>query len=130
MREAARFIEAYDPRGPLTVAAPGRARQQIQAYLSGCPRFQVTATERQRLAIAPPPPLTGEPAHVLKLWIDYLRCVVSLSDAEADWYGADSRRYYVTIDGRGERPGGATILYARSGVEVATPAGQPAPAAH
>jgi hypothetical protein len=121
--EAACFLENYDPRGPYRVEAPGRAQTQIQAYVSGCPLVEVSASERTAVRIQRPPPIQGNPVQAVKRWMDWARHVF-LVDADIAWYGWNPRTYYVVINGQGRVPPEARRLYARDGVEIYEPAGQ------
>jgi len=115
---AAQFIEQVDPRGPFRIEAPGAARHQIQAYVSGCPRFTMHADDTATIAIHPPPLRTGELAHDARQWIDYLRDVLELRGANTDWYGNGSKVYYITIDGQGTLPSNAKRLFTTGNVSV------------
>jgi hypothetical protein len=125
--QAARFLEQYDPGGPFRIDAPGMARAQIQAYCSGCPRFEVAAAGPAQLAVRPPPPLRGPPAAVAQSWIDYLRHVFSAGDSEVSWYGHNPRFYLVTLDESGPVKPGMRVLYEKYGARVLAPAGQADP---
>lgn len=116
--QAARFIEQYDPRGPFRIEAPGKARAQMQAYVSGCPRFTAHAGTAPQLDIHEPPPWTGKPAHDARQWIDYLRGMLELKGANTDWYGNGTKVYYVTIDSQGLTPPKAKLLFTTGNVSV------------
>lgn len=115
---AAQFIEQYDPRGPFRIEAPSKARYQIQAYVSGCPRFSVQSGSMPQVDIHAPPVWTGKPAHDARQWIDYLRTVLELRDTHTDWYGSDTKVYYITVDGQGTIPKGAKLLFTSGNVSV------------
>ncbi len=117
---AAQFLDNHDPYGPYRIEAPGRARMQMQAYVSGCPRFSVTAPTDTRLTVRPPPPLTGQPRDDLHRWTAWLRSWLEIPDVETAWYGAAPRVYYVIIDSQGTAPAGAKSIYVRDGVEILT----------
>lgn len=127
VRSAALFLEAYDPAGPFTVHGPPRVQAQVQAYVSGCPRFDVTPGGAARISVTPPPPLRGAPREAVAAWTRWLREVLALSDTDVSWYGRAPRAYYVTVSGAGEKPAGARSLYERDGVSVYAPAGQADP---
>lgn len=127
VRSAARFLEAYDPRGPFTVRAPTRVQAQVQAYVSGCPRFEVTPDGGARVTVSRPPGVRGQPGAVITAWTRWLREALSLSDTDVAWYGRVPRAYYVTVNGVGERPEGGRVLYDRDGVTVCAPPGQAGP---
>ncbi|MBM4142474.1 MAG: hypothetical protein FJ225_02610 [Lentisphaerae bacterium] len=118
VREAARFLERHDPQGPYRVVAAGLNRARIQAYVSGCPRMALQADPRGRVALAPLPPVRGDPREALKAWIAALRHALSVSDAEIEWYGANPRTYWVVVDGNGSAPPGSRPLFASGGVVV------------
>lgn len=125
---AARFLESYDPLGPYQVFAPGRARVQIHAYVSGCPRFLVSTSDDTSIRLRDAPPLVGPPADVAVSWIDFGRNFIELSDTATDWYGLNPRAYYVLINGEGEPPPTpSTLLYNRDSITIFKPASQPAP---
>jgi hypothetical protein len=116
--QAAQFIERHDPRGPFQIEAPGAARHQIQAYVSGCPRFTVQVGSAAQLEVRSPPPWTGKPAHDARQWIDYLRIILELRDAHTDWYGKENKLYYITINGQGITPKNAKLLFTSGNVSV------------
>jgi len=121
VRAAARFLEARDSRGPFRIVAPGDARQQIQGYVSGCPRFSVRAVGPRRARLNPAPPLHGNPRLVLAAWVSYTRHVFSVSGLECDLYGRDPYYYHVVIDGQGRRPSGSAELYNSDNIQVYGP---------
>jgi len=116
--QAAQFIEQHDPRGPFRIEAPGPARHQIQAYVSGCPRFTVHSDTVTQVGLHTPPPWSGHLAHDARHWIDYLRSVLELRGASTDWYGDGDKFYYITIDGQGTVPQNAKRLFASGNVAV------------
>ncbi len=118
--KAARFLDAYDPLGPFRIEAPGRARTRMQAYVSGCPRFQVSAMRDARLTVTAPPPLTGRLHSDLGAWTRWLRAWVDVPEIETAWYGVSPRVYYVRIDNDGAVPPDARLLYDRDGVAIFT----------
>jgi hypothetical protein len=124
---AALALERLDPLGPFAVFAPGRARAQFHAYTSGCPRFLVVPTADATIVFRPPPPIHGDLAKLVPAWIDFFRNLVSLSDVDTDWYGINPRAYYVVIDGEGERPQPADVLYAAENIQILKPHDQPLP---
>jgi len=129
VRAAARFLEAYDPEGPLMVKAPGMAAVQIQAYLSGCPRFKVFPPPGMGIKINRPPALRRNPKKVFVDWITYLRTFLVVPGTRTLWYGESPRMYYITINRKGSPPKRCTRLYCEDGVEIYAPAGQAVPAA-
>ncbi|MEI6517036.1 MAG: hypothetical protein WCO77_13780, partial [bacterium] len=118
---AARFLEQYDPKGPYRIEAPGKARAQIQAYVSGCPRFSVNTSEEMPLEIQRPPEWTGHPAQDARHWIGYLRKALYLRGTGTDWYGAGNKVYTVTINSEGTAPPGTTLLFTHENVRVYGP---------
>jgi hypothetical protein len=120
VHQAARFLEAYDPQGPYRLEAPGRTRTQMQAYLSGCPRFHVVPPPVARLNVSAPPPLTGRPRSDAKAWTRWLRAWVDLPDTETAWYGTAPRVYYVRINASGIVPPDARPIYDKDGVTILT----------
>lgn len=121
IKRAALFLEQVDPTGPFTITAPGRARTQIQAYVSGCPRFAVASAADgapARVRIAPPPGWRGSIPATLRAWADYGRRLFDVSDLATDWYGRQPTAYYIRIDNQGALPPRAKQIYNRDGVEI------------
>ena len=118
VRAAAQFLESIDPLGPFVIDAPGGIRNQIQAYVSGCPRFDVARGSGARINVAPPPPIAGQPRERFHAWTDYLRGVLSLADTEVDWYGRWPRHYIVTLSPPDQTPPGTRLIYDRDGVRI------------
>lgn len=127
IRAAARFLESYDPQGPYDVVSPLRARLQIHAYVSGCPRFEVVAGPDARVSLKPLPPLDGRPSEIVKSLIDYGRDFVALDDITVFWYGRNPRSYYLAVDGAGPAPPESRRIYDRDGVVIREPKGQQQP---
>jgi hypothetical protein len=125
--KAAVFLERYDPAGPFRVDAEESVRKQIQAYVAGCPRFEVQAPAEVRVVWRRPPPLRGSPGRVCRAWIDYLRNAVAVQDADVEWYGREPRLYVVRVGGEVLPPARMRLLYDEDGVRVYAPAGQPPP---
>jgi hypothetical protein len=125
--QAAQFLEQYDPVGPFQVHAPGRARVQIHAYVSGCPRFLVTPAHESRLTFRKPPSLIGPPQEVARNWIDFARNLVELQDLDVDWYGKNPRDYYFVIDDEGRRPERSVEIYRENRVVILKPQLQDTP---
>lgn len=124
----AQFIQSLDPQGPLVVHAPGRATRQIQAYLSGCPRFTMEQRETAPTPSPQIPKIAGVPLQTAILdWTAYLRNVATPRDVEIDWYGTSPRHYYITVDGKGETPANGTLLHSADGVQLLVPQGQSIP---
>ncbi|MDA0578129.1 MAG: hypothetical protein O3B24_08520, partial [Verrucomicrobia bacterium] len=118
---AAQFLEQHDPLGPYDVTAPGRARVQIHGYVSGCPRFSVAPGDRPSITTRMPPPLRGDPATVVVQWIDFGRNFLELPDSEIYWYGRNPRHYHVVIDGQGDVPENAELLYDAEQIQIYKP---------
>jgi hypothetical protein len=119
--EAACFLERHDPYGPYRIEAPGRARTQMQAYVSGCPRFSVSRTDNSRLRTHSPPPCTGNRRRDLDNWVHYLRGILDLTESNVDWYGGAERIYHITIGGEGSVPAGEALLFTSGNVAVFGP---------
>jgi len=116
---AAMFLEAYDPAGPFMVHAPGMARTRVQAYVSGCARFDVRAADTARpLWPSLPPPRLPTLRATVDAWATALRGLVTLEDTAVDWYGSPRVHYHFVIDGRGDFPPGAERIYDREGVAI------------
>jgi len=115
---AALFLERYDPKGPFRIEAPGRARTQMQAYVSGCPRFTVEAGDTATMGLRPPPGWSGHPQRDARSWIDYLRVMLELRGASADWYGGGTKVYVFTVDGKGTIPPKGKLLFKDGSVEL------------
>jgi hypothetical protein len=107
---AALVLEQRDPLGPYRLEAPGRLRTQMQAYLSGCPRFTVSAPSEAHFAAAPFPRRTGVWAEDFRHAIAWLRSVLSLADVSTEWYGTTDRVYYVRFRGQGVVPPQAPLV--------------------
>jgi len=116
--DAAMFLETYDPEGPFMVHAPGRAQTQIQAYVSGCPRFSVSRNANVSAHRPTCPSLLGPPRDVLRNCISALRGILSSPGLTTDYYGTNPRHYYFIINEEGSFPPGSHPLYARNGVEI------------
>jgi len=121
IRAVARFLDEHDPEGPFRILAPGDARQQIQGYVSGCPRFAIYRTGTPRLRINPPPALDGSPRSWIAPWIAYTRHMFSITGVHCELYGMNPRFYYVVIDGNGARPRTGELLYDENGVRLYGP---------
>lgn len=119
--QAAQFLERHDPRGPFRIEAPGRARAQMQAYVSGCPRFTVTTTDASRLIVHAPPPRSGNWHHDIGTWVHYLRGSLDLAGSSTDWYGGAERIYHVTIGEDGVVPQDQPLLFKSGNVAVFGP---------
>ena len=115
---AALFLERYDPKGPFRIEAPGRARTQMQAYVSGCPRFTVEAGDTATMGLRPPPGWSGHPQRDARSWIDYLRVMLELRGASTDWYGGGTKVYVFTVDGKGTIPPKGKLLFKDGSVEL------------
>jgi len=117
----AMFLEQHDPLGPFTITAPGRSRTQIQAYVSGCPRFNVNSTTNSTIKLTPLPPLKGNPLKTLENWTSYMRGFMTIPETSTDWYGTNPRHYYITIDGQGKYPPESTQIYNKDGIRIFIP---------
>ncbi len=118
---AAQFLEQHDPLGPYIINAPGRVRTQVQAYVSGCPRFNLTTGTNSVIKISAPPNIKGNPRKVLQNWTTYMRGFMTVPEIATDWYGKNPRRYYITINDQGTHPPEAKQIYNKNGVKIYTP---------
>ena len=116
--ETARFLEVCDPLGPYRVEAPERVRKQIQAYVSGCPRFDLARGEKASVVVARRPGGLGSARAALRKWTAYGRNLIRFTDVDVAWYGKDARVYYVVVGGEGRRPPDAQFLFRRDDVEL------------
>jgi len=106
------FLEAYDPQGPFMIHAPGLARTRVQAYVSGCARFDVRVADSARPQWPRIPPLwQGRLRSTVDAWATAMRGLVTLDDTDVDWYGRPQVYYYFVIDGHGEVPPDAERIY-------------------
>jgi len=114
---AAQVIEKLDPSGPMLIEAPGWARRHIHGYVSGCPRFTVTAGSGT-LQLEPPPGMAASPSATVRQWIAWARDFVSVKDVAVDWYGSPAVTYWVRIRGEGHAPPDATLIHRDNEIEV------------
>jgi len=117
---AARFLNRHDPLGPYRIEAPGATRPRMQAYLDGCPRFNVTDSFKPP-TLRPPPPLRGPLRTRAQDITSYLRCCLALPEASTDWYGNSKKVYYVTEGNQGMIPKGSRRLFTSGNVSVYEP---------
>ena len=117
VHRAALVIETLDPEGPMLVEAPGMARRQLHAYVSGCPRFEVHPSSSE-IIFAPFPSIRGAPSAVLRSWIAWGRDAVAIDDVVTDWYGNPHAIYHVRIRGEGTIPAGSEIVYSDADVVI------------
>ncbi len=116
---AAMFLEAYDPEGPFMVHAPGLARTRVQAYVSGCARFDVRVADAARpLWPTLPPPRRPTLRATVDAWASALRGLVALEDTAVDWYGSPRVHYHFVIDGHGIPPAESECIYDREGIAI------------
>ncbi len=126
VRDAAHFLNSYDPEGPLMLRAE-RWRPEIQGYLTGCPRFEAERVGPVSVRFIRPPSLRGTPTGVTRAWIAYSRHMFNVSGVHVSLYGTHPRTYYVTVDSLAPPPENTVQLYAEHGVKVYAPAGQEVP---
>jgi hypothetical protein len=119
--DAAQFLEQLDPRGPFRIEAPGMARRQIQAYVSGCPRFTSPSPLKTQAALQQRPAFKGNWRSIYSEAIHYLRHWIVLDPDDFAWYGANPRIYYFQIDGEGTVPPNHLLLYEKNGVRLFGP---------
>ncbi len=115
---AARFLNQLDPLGPYRIEAPGRTRTRMQAYLDGCPRFNVFQSRQPALKPMPFPLLTGPVHKDVRDITNYLRQWIVLPDTSTDWYGSNPKVYFITVAGEGKVPPGARLLFTSGNVSV------------
>lgn len=115
---AAQFLEAHDPQGPFMIHAPGITRTRIQAYVSGCARFNVHSGSASRVAFSRPSPRCSTLRATVREQAAWLRNLFSLSDTETDWYGNAKMHYYFIINGEGNAPEGAALIYNQGHIEI------------
>jgi hypothetical protein len=96
VKAAALFLQLHDPAGPFIIEAPGRARTQMQAYLTGCPRFAVEMQHADGARAASWQKLRS--ARSLEELIGLLRGGLAVTGVESSWYGEVKRHYVVTLD--------------------------------
>jgi hypothetical protein len=119
LRKAALFLEQHDPRGPFQIIAPGRARTQVQAYVSGCPRIAISAGPHTAVRVAPPPRQTSQSSRAaLSDWISYGRGLFSVSEIKTSWYGENPTAYYFVIGDQGTAPAGSVQIYSEADVTI------------
>lgn len=121
---AARFLNRHDPLGPYRIEAPGDTRPRMQAYLDGCPRFNVTDSFKPP-TLRPPPPLAGSLGAKTRAITSYLRSCLTLPEASTDWYGNSKKVYYVTEGNQGRIPKGSRRLFTSGNVSVYEPPAEP-----
>ena len=120
----AQFLERHDPSGPYLVVAREEVRRQIQAYVSGCPRFVVEGREEGRAGIAPLPKPQRSVRDTVRAWIAHGRGFFFVSATDVAWYGRNPRIYYVQDGRRGRPPADAELLFQVGAVRLFQPRGQ------
>lgn len=119
LRQAALFLEHHNPRGPFRIVAPGRARTQVQAYVSGCPRLCVSSSNTGTISMQPPPPIKiGAARETLSNWVSYTRGLFTVSEIKTSWYGKNPMTYYFVIDGEGSVPDATREIYNHKDVVI------------
>lgn len=93
-RQAAFFLEQHDPEGPFMIHAPEKRRTRLQAYLSGCPRFEVRAQQQATVLIEPMPGISLSMRENARGWGAWLRNLFRLSKTRTLWYGVPKHHYY------------------------------------
>ena len=118
VRAAARFLERHDPAGPYIIDAPAYT-PQLQAYVSGCPRFafETQGPVQLRLRVPCPAPDASIPGR-MKHWIILLRDPFVIHGVRTWWYGENPAKYSITINSAGRVPAGFEKLYEDDGVAV------------
>lgn len=117
IRDAALFLDAHDPAGPFRIVAPDRVQGRMQAYVRGCPRFNVV-----RAAALPPsensPVSFASPREFVSGLTARLRDIAEPPDLATDWYGQVRTVYYVVVDDKGADSPEGKLLYDRDGVRI------------
>jgi hypothetical protein len=120
VRDAALFLEQYDPNGPFQITS-NNWRTKIQGYVSGCPRFKINKTGPVKVTIHNPPSIKGSPAQVLANWTSYSRHIISVSGLSVLYYGKNPRRYIFYIDKTIPPPIGTISIYNNNGIQIFKP---------
>ena len=120
----AQFLERHDPLGPYRVVASERIRRQVQAYVSGCPRFVVEAREESRAGIAALPKPRRSVHDTVRAWMAHGRRFLFVSDTDVAWYGRNPRIYYVLECDRLDPPADSELLFRVGEVRLFQPRGQ------
>jgi len=120
----AQFLERHDPSGPYRVVASERIRRQVQAYVSGCPRFLVGARGESRAGIAALPKPRRSVHDTVRAWIGHGRRLLFVSGTDVAWYGRNPRIYYVQDGDRGRPPADTELLFRVGEVRLFQPRGQ------
>jgi hypothetical protein len=119
IRDAAVFLDAYDPQGPFRIVAPSGIQGRMQAYVRGCPRFNVWARQRGETRPAVPRPGAFDSRRgIARGAMSFLRNTLDSPELATDWYGQTVAVYYVLVDGDGEMSPGAVEIYNRKGVAI------------
>ena len=120
VRDAARFLNTFDPDGPYMLQAPERVRTGIQAYVTGCPRpdFGSLAATRPRLAPFP----SGSwrhPRRTLDRWIAYGRRGAQVPDAvPGAYYGLNPKIYRIVVDAPEDAAVAGKRIYSGNGLDI------------
>lgn len=118
IREAAVFLDRYDPNGPFRIVAPDRVQGRMQAYVRGCPRFRVGVAHAKAESGVRAFPSFRSPRAFVAGVTAYLRNALEPSDLVTDWYGQPVAVYHVLVDGKGDTPKDAALIYDRNGVKI------------
>jgi hypothetical protein len=97
------------------------ARRQIQAYVSGCPRFAPPSPLKPKASVQPLPSFKNNGRPFYSEAIHYLRHWIILDIDDFAWYGASPRIYYFQIDGVGNVPTNSPLLYENNRVRLFGP---------
>ena len=117
---AAMFLETHDPEGPFMIHAPGQHRTRIQAYVSGCARFNVSPGQQVR----PPSGSVFIPhggaslRQTVDAWATALRGLFTLENTVTDWYGSPRREYHFIINNEGSAPPDALLIYNQENIRI------------
>jgi len=119
--QAATFLNKHDPDGPILLQGRGRTVNQVQGYLTGCPRFSFEVAPTVCISLAKPPAVRKPGIALVSEWVAYLRHPISVKGISADLYGVSPRIY--RIEEGTPVPDGDTgdMIYSGSGIRIYGP---------
>ncbi len=119
IKDAARYLNHHDPYGPFLIHAPSPQRTRIQAYVTGSPRFTFSGEPKLAAAIPAPPWHARRPSrNSVGAWTAWLRNIFRFEGLHVEWYGDVQRNYHFTIEGLGDIPVNAHLLYENDTVQI------------
>ncbi len=119
VKDAAMHLNHHDPYGPFQIHAPSPERTRIQAYLTGCPRFTFSGNPKLVMRVPSPPWRAHRPSRdSVSAWTAWLRNIFRVEGLHVQWYGDVQRSYHFSIDGRGDIPARARLLYENATVRI------------